>query len=134
MDGLYYIGCDMLLICFKVSTLNLYECNISMRIVYQHPCLGDNVKFYDECLCLFENECLEVRIQNVPELCVTNDDFFIIYLRGNNYRHDYRWSAIAVPTYRRDYVVRDIVSNLIEFFTDVSGHDLHAVMEIPFET
>jgi len=105
-----------------------------MRIVYQHPLLDDNVEFYRGCQYLFENECLEVRIHNVPELCVTNDDLFIIYLRGSNYNHDYRWSAIEVPTYRSDDVVRDIISNLIEFFTDVSGHDLHAVMEIPFET
>ena len=134
MDGLYYIGCDMVLICFRVETFNSYDCNISMRIVYQHPLLDDNVEFYRGCQYLFENECLEVRIHNVPELCVTNDDLFIIYLRGSNYNHDYRWSAIEVPTYRSDDVVRDIISNLIEFFTDVSGHHFHAVMEIPFET
>jgi len=106
-----------------------------MRIVYQHPLLGDIVKFHDECLCLFENERLQIRMQNVPELCVRGDDeFFIVYLRGKNYRHDYRWSAIEVPEDRSDYVVRGIISNLIEFFTHVSGHRLHAVMEIPLET
>lgn len=135
MDGLYYIGCDMLLICFRVETFNHRTCCISMRIVYQHPLLGDKVKFYDECRYIFENERLEIRIHNVPELCVKDDDeSFIVYLRGNNYSHDYRWSAIEIPTYRRDYIVRDIISNLVEFFTDVSGHHFHAVMEIPFET
>ena len=33
-----------------------------------------------------------------------------------------------------EYVVRNLISSLIEFFTHVSGHHLHAVMEIPLET
>lgn len=135
MDGLYYIGCDMLLMCFRVETLSPYACCISMRIVYQHPCLGDGVESYVGCQCLFENERLQVRIQNVPELCVKGDNgYFLVYLRGNNCNRDYRWSAIEVPKCSSDYVLRDIVSNLIEFFTHVSGHRLHAVMEIPLET
>lgn len=133
MDGLYYVGCDMLLICFRVETFNHSACCISMRIVYQHPLL--TTKFYDECQCIFENERLQIRIQNVPELCIEDDDeLFIVYLRGNNSNRDYKWSTIEIPTYRRDYIVRDIISNLVEFFTDVSGHRFHAVMEIPFET
>ena len=124
----------MLLVCIWVKTLGSGTCLISMRIVAQHPLLGSTIRtLYSERYILCINSYLELRIHNVPDLRVEDEGNFVIYLRGRNCQADYRWNSIVVPTYKRDDLVRDIISGLDKALARISGHHTQTVLKIPLE-